>query len=68
VEKVLQTAQQADPSITSLVITHRLSNIQSDDIIYVMNKGRLIENGTHEELIDQHGIYYSMLSVNRFEE
>lgn len=42
---------------TSFVIAHRLSTIKNADLILVMNNGRVIEQGTHEELIQQKGFY-----------
>ncbi|CAF3292004.1 unnamed protein product [Rotaria socialis] len=51
VQEALEHAQIEDPSRTSLIIAHRLSTIRSCDSIYVVNKGKLIESGTHTELI-----------------
>jgi ATP-binding cassette subfamily B protein len=45
---------------TSLVIAHRLSTIQRADRILVMHKGRLREQGTHQELLAQRGIYHRL--------
>lgn len=45
---------------TSFIIAHRLSTITDSDIILVMNKGNIIEQGTHEELINRKGFYYNL--------
>ena len=42
---------------TSIVIAHRLSTIQAADLILVMDRGRIVERGTHAELLDQGGLY-----------
>ena len=45
---------------TTLAIAHRLSTIQDADQILVLNKGEIVERGTHETLLKQKGIYYNM--------
>ncbi len=51
---------------TVFVIAHRLSTIHNSDIILVMDKGRIIERGNHEELMDKKGVYYR-LYTGKFE-
>ena len=48
---------------TALVIAHRLSTIQHADRILVFHKGRLREQGAHQELLAQHGIYYRLYQL-----
>lgn len=45
---------------TSFVIAHRLSTIRDADLILVMDKGEIIEQGTHDDLISQNGFYYEL--------
>jgi ATP-binding cassette subfamily B protein len=45
---------------TSFVIAHRLSTIKNADVILVMEDGRIIERGTHRELMDSRGFYYNL--------
>ncbi|MNO81498.1 putative ABC transporter ATP-binding protein [compost metagenome] len=47
---------------TSFVIAHRLSTIQDADQIFVMNGGRIIERGNHEQLLEAKGFYYELYS------
>ena len=48
---------------TTIAIAHRLSTIQDADCIYVLDKGRIIESGSHEELLAQNGTYKKMCQL-----
>ena len=50
---------------TSFVIAHRLSTIRDADLILVMNHGTIIEQGSHQELLDKKGFYYCLLYTAR---
>jgi subfamily B ATP-binding cassette protein MsbA len=52
---------------TSIVIAHRLSTIQKADLIVVMQKGTIAEQGTHDDLLAKNGIYAKLVSMQSFE-
>ena len=45
---------------TSIVIAHRLSTIRDSDLIVVMDRGRIVEEETHNELLEEKGKYYEL--------
>ncbi|RHZ74187.1 hypothetical protein Glove_227g57 [Diversispora epigaea] len=62
-EKLVQEAiDKASKNFTTIIIAHRLSTIQNADMILVVNKGKIVETGTHFELIAQHGLYSELVS------
>jgi subfamily B ATP-binding cassette protein MsbA len=53
---------------TTLVIAHRLSTVTGADLIYVIDKGRVIEQGAHEALMSQGGAYHRLYNLQFFED
>lgn len=63
-EKLVQDAlEKMMQNRTSIVIAHRLSTIQKADLIVVMQKGKIVEQGTHEELISKNGTYKKLVEM-----
>lgn len=60
-EKLVQDSMdQVMKGRTSFVIAHRLSTVKNSDAIIVLSKGRIIERGNHEELLEQKGVYHKL--------
>ena len=67
-EKFVQVAlEDMMQNRTSIVIAHRLSTIQKADVIVVMKKGKIVEQGTHEELIALEGTYNKLVTMQSLE-
>ncbi|BFM42107.1 ABC transporter ATP-binding protein [Flavobacterium sp. CFS9] len=67
-EKFVQVAlENMMQNRTSIVIAHRLSTIQKADLIVVMQKGKIVEQGTHDELIAHNGTYNKLVTMQSFE-
>ena len=63
-ERMVQAAlEKAMQGRTTLVIAHRLATVQRADCIWVLDKGRLVEQGTHQELIARAGLYASLAAL-----
>ena len=64
-EKVVQEAlERAQQGRTSITIAHRLSTIKNSDQIYVVQKGRIVEHGTHDQLINMRANYFKLWKSN----
>jgi ABC-type multidrug transport system fused ATPase/permease subunit len=67
-EALIQRAtEQITKGRTSIVIAHRMSTIQNADLIVVMDKGKIIESGTHRELIKKEGKYNTLYEKQIFQ-
>ncbi|XP_075683762.1 ATP-dependent translocase ABCB1-like [Rhinoderma darwinii] len=63
-EKVVQEAlDKAREGRTCIVIAHRLSTIQNADKIAVIQNGKVVEQGTHQQLLQMKGVYYSLVTI-----
>ena len=67
-ERLVQSAlENMMRNRTSIVIAHRLSTIQNADEIVVMQKGEIVEQGKHSELIEKNGVYKMLVDMQSFE-
>jgi ABC-type multidrug transport system fused ATPase/permease subunit len=64
-EKMVQSAlEKARKGRTMIAVAHRLSTIQSADVIFVFEQGRVVEKGTHDQLVQERGVYWGMVSCS----
>jgi subfamily B ATP-binding cassette protein MsbA len=64
---VQQALENMMQNRTSVVIAHRLSTIQKADMIVVMQKGEIVEQGTHDQLLTKNGTYSKLVTMQSFE-
>eukprot|EP00042_Codosiga_hollandica_P041709 m.374939 g.374939 ORF g.374939 m.374939 type:complete len:96 (+) comp56173_c0_seq1:1166-1453(+) len=61
-ERVVHEAlDRARNGVTTLIVAHRLSTIENADCIAVVEHGRVVEKGTHAELMEARGVYYALV-------
>ena len=61
-----QSMMKLSVNRTTLIIAHRLSTVQNADVIYVLKQGSIIEQGTHNELLERKDYYYSLYNKTLF--
>ena len=54
---------QARKGRTTIVIAHRLSTVQNADVIASLENGRVVERGTHDELMNRKGVYHMLVTL-----
>lgn len=68
-EKAIEkTIEDCTKDVTTIIIAHRLSTIMKCSKIYVMQKGKIIEEGTHNELVNRRGYYYELWNKQNLQE
>jgi ABC-type multidrug transport system fused ATPase/permease subunit len=60
---IQQATERITSNRTSIVIAHRLSTVQRADKIYVIDKGRIAEQGSHQELLAHNGLYRRLFEL-----
>lgn len=66
-ERVKRALARLSEGKTTIIVAHRLSAIADSDKIYVLDQGRVVESGTHEELLDLNGLYHGMYTTQKGE-
>jgi len=64
---VQEAIDRVSESCTTLVVAHRLSTIRNADMIYVLDNGRIVESGTHDQLVNRKGKYQELYSRQKGE-
>jgi len=65
-ESVVQKAiNKVSKNCTTFIIAHRLSTIQNADIIYVIDQGKIVESGTHKQLLSKKGKYWELYNIQK---
>jgi ATP-binding cassette subfamily B protein len=61
---IQQAMEELSKNRTTIIIAHRLSTVRKADLLYVINKGRIAEQGNHQQLMEQKSYYYNLYTKN----
>jgi ATP-binding cassette subfamily B protein len=67
-DKILKNLQRIMQGKTTLIISHRISSVKNADSIVVLHKGQVVEQGSHQELLDKKGFYFDLYQKQLLEE
>ncbi|NSW89435.1 MAG: ABC transporter ATP-binding protein [Firmicutes bacterium] len=62
-QKIQESLKSVYSGKTTFIISHRISSVRNADIVFVLDKGQIIEQGTHRELLEKKGYYYSVFMI-----
>jgi ATP-binding cassette subfamily B protein len=64
---ILKAVKRKTRNITTIIISHRISTVQHADLVLVMERGRIVEKGTHEQLLSKDGFYTELYRMQQLE-
>jgi len=64
---ILKAVKRKTSNITTIIISHRISTVQHADMVLVMERGRIVEKGTHEQLLSKDGFYTELYRMQQLE-
>ena len=64
-KKIIKNLEKISKGKTTLIIAHRLSSISKADNIIVLDKGKIVESGNHESLLEKNGLYYRFVEQTK---